>query len=119
MAKTRKSDDKQLKVFISNRESKCDECGEKLGHHAVMMQLPIGLEADFEVVVDLITMKANYFEGDNGEKVTEAEIPENMQADAETAREAMQELARKKSLLVMILFVFDTECTPRLTGSHG
>jgi hypothetical protein len=27
-------DDKQLKVFVSNRESKCDECGEKLGHHA-------------------------------------------------------------------------------------
>lgn len=33
MKKT-KSEDKQLKVFISTRESKCDECGEKLGHHA-------------------------------------------------------------------------------------
>jgi len=62
---------------------------EKLGHHAVMMQLPIGLEADFEGVVDLITMKAYYFEGDNGETITEAEIPENMQADADAARETM------------------------------
>ena len=34
MAKDRMSDDNQLKVFIVTRESKCDECGEKLGRHA-------------------------------------------------------------------------------------
>lgn len=34
MGKKTKSVDKELKVFISNRESKCDECGEELGHHA-------------------------------------------------------------------------------------
>ncbi len=34
MMQNRKSDDNQLKVFIVNRESKCDECGEDLGHHA-------------------------------------------------------------------------------------
>ena len=32
--KNNMSKDNQLKVFISNRESKCDECGEDLGHHA-------------------------------------------------------------------------------------
>jgi hypothetical protein len=32
--KSKKSSDNQLKVFISNRESKCDECGEDLGRHA-------------------------------------------------------------------------------------
>jgi len=32
--KDRNSSDGQLKVFISNRESKCDECGEELGKHA-------------------------------------------------------------------------------------
>jgi hypothetical protein len=32
--KGKKSSDSQLKVFISNRESKCDECGEELGRHA-------------------------------------------------------------------------------------
>ena len=62
---------------------------EKLGHNAVMMQLPIGLEADFAGVVDLITMKATYYEGDNGENIVEKEIPEAMQAEAETAREEM------------------------------
>ncbi|MCS5619457.1 MAG: elongation factor G [Myxococcota bacterium] len=62
---------------------------EKLGHNAVMMQLPIGLEADFNGVVDLITMKAIYYEGDNGENIVEKDIPEAMQAEAETAREEM------------------------------
>jgi len=62
---------------------------EKLGHNAVMFQLPIGLEADFEGVVDLISMKACYFEGDRGENVVEKDIPENLLADAEVAREAM------------------------------
>ncbi|MBW2267869.1 MAG: elongation factor G [Deltaproteobacteria bacterium] len=62
---------------------------EKLKHNAVLMQLPIGLEAAFEGVVDLVTMKAIKFQGDNGEHVVEEEIPEEMRAEAETARERM------------------------------
>ncbi len=62
---------------------------DKLKHNAVLMQLPIGLEADFGGVVDLITMKAVRFQGDNGEHVVEEEIPEEMLAEAETARERM------------------------------
>jgi len=62
---------------------------EKLSHNAVMMQLPIGLEADFDGVVDLVTMKAFYFEGDNGENVVEKDIPDAMKAEADTAREEM------------------------------
>jgi elongation factor G len=62
---------------------------EKLGHNAVMLQLPIGLENDFKGVIDLITMKAHYFEGDNGEKIITADIPEELQSEAEMARETM------------------------------
>ena len=50
---------------------------EKLGHNAVAMQIPIGLEADLEGVVDLVTMKAIYFDGDNGETIRVEEIPES------------------------------------------
>ena len=39
------------------------------GHNAVLMQLPIGLEAEFEGVIDLIRMQGIYFEGSNGEHV--------------------------------------------------
>jgi len=60
--------------------NKCDRSGanpdrvigqlrDKLGHNAVAIQIPIGLEADFAGVVDLVEMKAIYFDGDNGEIV--------------------------------------------------
>jgi elongation factor G len=62
---------------------------EKLGHNAVMMQLPIGLEADFQGLIDLVSMKAIFFEGDNGEHVVEKDIPGELMNDAETAREEM------------------------------
>lgn len=62
---------------------------EKLRHNAVMMQLPMGLEADFEGVIDLVSMKSVRFEGDNGEHVVEGEIPEAYLSEAESAREIM------------------------------
>src|SRR3954449_710139 len=48
---------------------------EKLGHHSVTIQLPMGAEADFKGIVDPILGKAFYFEGEDGEIVREAEIP--------------------------------------------
>jgi elongation factor G len=62
---------------------------EKLRHNAVLMQLPLGLEADFLGVIDLVKMRAVRFEGDSGEHVVEEEIPEAHRAAAEVAREAM------------------------------
>jgi elongation factor G len=62
---------------------------DKLKLNAVLMQIPIGLEANFAGMVDLVTMKALRFEGDNGEHIIEEEIPANLRAEAETAREQM------------------------------
>ncbi len=59
---------------------------DRLSKKAVRAQLPIGLEENHEGVVDLLTMKAYYFEGDMGNKVVEKDIPENMKADAEKYR---------------------------------
>ena len=80
--------------------NKCDRVGanpirvrdhlrEKLDHNAVMLQLPIGLEDKFKGVVDLVRMKAIYFEGELGETVVERDIPDELRADAETYREEM------------------------------
>src|SRR5262245_24369760 len=52
------------------------QIADKLKHNAVLMQLPIGLEAKFEGVIDLVGMKAIYFDGENGERVREEEIPQ-------------------------------------------
>src|SRR5246500_1038326 len=62
---------------------------EKLKHNAVMMQIPIGLEADHEGVVDLIEMKAHYFDGPNGEIRRVEEIPAALQKQAEEKRAEM------------------------------
>jgi len=56
---------------------------DRLNKNAVRMQLPIGAEENFEGVVDLLKMKAYYFEGNMGDQVVEKEIPENLKADAE------------------------------------
>ena len=80
--------------------NKCDRSGanpakvsaqlkDKLGHNSVMMQLPIGLEDKHEGVIDLVAMKAYYFEGENGEKVVIKNIPDDMMDDAQIAREEM------------------------------
>ena len=62
---------------------------EKLGHNAVAMQIPIGLEAQHAGVIDLVTMRAYYFDGDQGETVREEPIPAELQDDAMEARAAM------------------------------
>src|SRR3990172_8819973 len=62
---------------------------EKLGLNAVLMQLPIGLEAEHAGVVDLVSLRALYFDGDSGEKGREAEIPAELVDEAEAARENM------------------------------
>ncbi|XP_072999399.1 elongation factor G, mitochondrial [Typha latifolia] len=52
----------------------------KLRHHSAAVQLPIGLEEEFQGLVDLVEMKAYYFHGSNGEKVVASEIPSNLEA---------------------------------------
>jgi elongation factor G len=84
--------------------NKCDRSGanpfrvvtqlkEKLGHNAVAMQIPVGLEADHEGVVDLVTMKAIYFDGDNGETIRVEEIPESLLGQALEKRDVLIDAA--------------------------
>ena len=64
---------------------------EKLNHNAILMQIPIGLEDKHEGVVDLITLEACYFEGDEGEKVVRKNIPAELLEQAKEYRLKMVE----------------------------
>jgi elongation factor G len=66
---------------------------EKLGLNAYMMELPIGLEDKLEGVIDLVGMKAIYFDGPNGEDLRIAEIPANLVDDANKYREELLDAA--------------------------
>ncbi len=70
-----------------------EQLRDKLKHNAVAVQIPIGLENDHKGVVDLITMKAYYFEGPNGIEVVEKEIPEDLLELAHKKREEMLDAA--------------------------
>jgi elongation factor G len=59
----------------------------------VALQIPIGLEADHNGVVDLVTMKAVYFDGENGEIIRTENIPENLIEIAEKKREELIDAA--------------------------
>lgn len=80
--------------------NKCDRTGanpyrvtgqlrDKLDLNAVMLQLPIGLESDLEGMIDLVAMKAVYFDGDQGEKIRIEEIPDHLREEADEKREEL------------------------------
>ena len=99
--------DRQLKRYHVPRiafVNKCDRQGanplrvcrqlrEKLGLNAYMVELPVGLEDKLQGVVDLIAMKAYYFEGHDGEEVRVAEIPAELLEDAKTKRQELLDAA--------------------------
>jgi len=66
-------------------------CKDRLGANAAAIELPIGAEADFKGIVDLVTMKAMMFNGDEQETMTEAEIPADMVSKAEEFRTTLIE----------------------------
>ena len=95
---------KRYKVPCVAFVNKCDRSGanpsrvinqlkEKLGHNAVAMQLPIGLEAEFKGTIDLVSMKAFYFDGKNGEAVRVEQIPDGLMAKALEKREELIDAA--------------------------
>jgi elongation factor G len=66
-----------------------DQLCDKLGHHAVLMQVPIGAEDKFSGVVDLVTMKAIYFDGKSGEVLREGAVPPELADLAKEKREVL------------------------------
>ena len=64
----------------------CGDLRTKLNLNAHMVQLPIGLEDKLRGVIDLLTMRAAYFDGDNGEDVRYEEIPAELKEQADEYR---------------------------------
>jgi len=98
----------------ANPERVTDQLQEKLGLNAHMMQLPIGLENDLEGVVDLVTMKALYFDGNSGEVVREDEIPEDLRDQANEKREELLDVVSMFSEELMEVILEEGDIEPQL-----
>lgn len=105
--------------------NKCDRSGanpwrvleqlkEKLRHNPVAMEIPIGLDATFNGVVDLVTMEAVYFDGDNGEIIRKEEIPAELMEEALNYREKLLDKASMFSDDLMELLLEEQEVPPEM-----
>ncbi len=64
----------------------CDMMRDRLGANALPIQLPIGSEAEFTGIIDLVSMKAEVYYSDDGTDVREEEIPADMLENAKEQR---------------------------------
>lgn len=62
---------------------------EKLSHNAHFITYPIGAEDQFQGVVDLVTLRAFYFDGDNGEHIREEAVPAELLPECRKYREEL------------------------------
>jgi elongation factor G len=85
---------------------------ERLGANAVPVQIPIGQEADFQGVVDLIEMNAIIFEGELGAEPIVTEIPAGLLAEAQKHRAAMVEAVAELDDQLTMKFLEGEELTP-------
>jgi elongation factor G len=74
-----------------------DSIVERLGAKPLVMQLPIGKEADFTGVVDLVEMKAHVWQGDDGKAWETTDIPAELAESAASYRERLLEMVAETS----------------------
>ena len=80
-----------MDIMGANFYNVVDMVHERLRCNAVPIQLPIGSEADFRGIIDLLEMKADVYYDDLGKDMRVEEIPEDMRAEAEEYRTQLLE----------------------------
>ena len=85
---------------------------ERLGCKAAVIQLPIGAEADFAGIIDLVTMKALVWEGEDlGASWNEVEIPDDLKSQADEYRAELVDLLAEFDENILEKFVAEEEIT--------
>lgn len=84
----------------------------RFGREAVALQIPIGKEHGFKGVVDLVEMKAFNYKQDGDGKASAEDIPEELQATAQTQREALVEMVAEGDEALMEVFFEEGDLTP-------
>jgi len=95
----------------SNPDRVAEQLREKLHHRPVIMTFSMGLEDRFAGVVDLLHMKAVFFDGDNGENIRREEIPAEYVEEAKKRRHAMIEALSDFDDAIAEKFLMEEEVT--------
>jgi elongation factor G len=93
----------------ANAKNVTEQLASKLGLTTVPIQMPIGSEANFQGVIDLVNREAVYFEGDKGDTVIRKPIPDDLKDEAEEARQHMLEALSMVSDEIMELLLEEQE----------
>ncbi len=101
----------KMDIMGANFSRAIEMMNTRLNARAIPIQLPIGKEATFSGIIDLVKMKAEVYYDDEGKDVREEEIPANMLEEARTAREAMIEAAAEDNDELMEKFFSGEELT--------
>ena len=72
-------------------ERTLDSIKQRLGANPIAMQMPIGMESSFQGVIDLMLMKAVFWDDELGREPREAEIPADLKIEADEHRHTMIE----------------------------
>ncbi len=89
-----------------------DTIKERLTDNYVVLQLPIGAEADYQGIVDLITMKALIWQGEDlGASWDEVDIPDDLADKAEEYREMMLDKLSEFDETIMEKYLEEQEIT--------
>ena len=82
---------------------------ERLGANAVPIQLPIGAEASFRGIIDLVRMKAEVYYDDDGKDIREEEIPAELLSEAQQMHDEMVEAVAAENDDLMEKYLDDPE----------
>ena len=100
----------------SNPWKPIDDLRKVLGHNAAAVQVPIGAEANFEGLVDLVRMKAYYYDGSNGENIRETDVPDSLlEFSKEKRREMIEHIANVDDEIAEVFMNEEEPSVPQLT----
>ena len=101
----------KMDIMGANFSRAIEMMNTRLNARAIPIQLPIGKEATFRGIIDLVKMKAEVYYDDEGKDIREEEIPADMLDDAKAAREAMIEAAAEDNDELMEKFFSGEDLT--------
>jgi len=91
----------------ANPDRVADQLREKLAHNPAFVTYPIGIEDKLEGVINLITMEANYFDGEGGSNIRVEPIPADLEGKAKELRHRLVEVAADYDDALMEKFLSD------------